>query len=166
MGVPKVAITIRKMIKKDMNIVQDIAITTWHATYSSIIAGALKHHYLKKAYSNQMMKQRLKQPYFFVAEFNGDVVGLAQFTVADKHGMTELVAIYLYPEYQGKGIGSAFLEKGIEYLEHANEIQLNVEKDNRQGRRFYEAKGFIVIDEYEEDFAGHILNTIRMSLKI
>src|SRR5699024_241949 len=160
------AVTIRKMIKKDKSTVQDIAITTWHATYTGIIPRDIQDDFLKKAYSHHMMIQRLKQPYFFVAEYNGDFVGLVQFRVPDKHGMTELAAIYLYPEYQGKGIGSAFLEKGIEYLEHANEIQLNVEKDNDKGRRFYEAKGFVVIYEYEEDFAGHILNTIRMSLKI
>lgn len=80
--------------------------------------------------------------------------------------MTELVAIYLYPDYQGIGIGSAFLKEGMKHLKDVKEIQLNVEKDNHIGRQFYEAKGFSVISEYQEDFAGHVLNTMRMALKM
>lgn len=159
-------IIIRNMVRKDMKQVQDIAETTWHATYEGIIPREIQDNFLEKAYSLQMMKQRLKQPYFFVAEVNGKVVGFSQFTAPDQQGMTELVAIYLYPEYQGKGIGSAFLEEGIKHLEDVKEIQLNVEKDNYIGRQFYEAKGFSVISEYQEDFAGHVLNTMRMALKV
>jgi len=159
-------IIIRKMTKKDMKQIQDIAKTTWHATYDGIIPRDIQDHFLEKAYSLQMMKQRLKQPYFFVAEVKGKVVGFSQFTVPNQQGMTELVAIYLYPDYQGKGIGSAFLKEGIKYLKDVKEIQLNVEKDNHIGRQFYEAKGFSVISEYQEDFAGHVLNTMRMALKM
>src|SRR5690625_5093646 len=174
-------IIIRKMTRKDMKQVQDIAKTTWHATYDGIIPRDIQNNFLDKAYSLQMMKQRLKQPYFFVAEVKGKVVGFSQFTVPDQQGMTELVAIYLYPDYQGMtelvaiylypdyqgiGIGSAFLKEGMKHLKDVKEIQLNVEKDNHIGRQFYEAKGFSVISEYQEDFAGHVLNTMRMALKM
>ncbi|MBU5465972.1 GNAT family N-acetyltransferase [Virgibacillus sp. MSJ-26] len=159
-------IIIRKMTRKDMKQVQDIAKTTWHATYDGIIPRDIQNNFLDKAYSLQMMKQRLKQPYFFVAEVKGKVVGFSQFTVPDQQGMTELVAIYLYPDYQGIGIGSAFLKEGMKHLKDVKEIQLNVEKDNHIGRQFYEAKGFSVISEYQEDFAGHVLNTMRMALKM
>src|SRR5699024_4220223 len=159
-------IIIRKMTRKDMKQVQDIAKTTWHATCDGIIPRDIQNNFLDKAYSLQMMKQRLKQPYFFVAEVKGKVVGFSQFTVPDQQGMTELVAIYLYPDYQGIGIGSAFLKEGMKHLKDVKEIQLNVEKDNHIGRQFYEAKGFSVISEYQEDFAGHVLNTMRMALKM
>src|SRR5699024_1831813 len=159
-------IIIRKMTRKDMKQVQDIAKTTWHATYDGMIPRDIQNNFLDKAYSLQMMKQRLKQPYFFVAEVKGKVVGFSQFTVPDQQGMTELVAIYLYPDYQGIGIGSAFLKEGMKHLKDVKEIQLNVEKDNHIGRQFYEAKGFSVISEYQEDFAGHVLNTMRMALKM
>src|SRR5699024_12786399 len=62
---------IRRMNKKDMKQIQDIAKTTWHATYDGIIPRDIQDHFLEKAYSLQMMKQRLKQPYFFVAEVKG-----------------------------------------------------------------------------------------------
>lgn len=162
----EMTITIRKMKRNDMKQVQDIAKTTWHATYDGIIPRDIQDRFLDSAYSNTMMKRRLKQPYFFVSEVKGKVVGFAQFTAPDQEGITELVAIYLYPEYQGKGIGSAFLEEGIKRLENIKEIHLNVEKDNHIGRRFYEAKGFTVVSEYKEDFAGHMLNTMKMALKV
>lgn len=162
----KITILIRKMKKSDMKQVQDIATKAWHATYEGIIPREIQNRFLKSAYSDTRMKDRLKQPYFFVSEVGGKVVGFAQFTEPDQKGITDLVAIYLYPEYQGKGIGTAFLEEGIKRLENVKEIHLNVEKDNHLGRRFYEAKGFSVIAEYEEDFAGHVLNTMQMALKV
>src|SRR5690625_953223 len=159
-------IIIRKMTRKDMKQVQDIAKTTWHATYDGIIPRDIQNNFIDKAYSLQMMKQRLKQPYFFVAEVKGKVVGFSQFTVPDQQGMTELVAIYLYPDYKRIGIRLAFLKEGMKHLKDVKEIQLNVEKDNHIGRQFYESKGFSVISEYQEDFAGHVLNTMRMALKM
>lgn len=45
------------------------------------------------------------------------------------------------------------------------EVYINVEKDNVIGRRFYEAKKFEFVKEFEEDFDGHILKTVRMVLK-
>lgn len=75
-------------------------------------------------------------------------------------------SIYLYPEYQGKGIGSALLQQGIKNLDGVKEIYINVEKDNQIGKTFYEAKGFEIVKEFDDEFDGHILKTVRMALKI
>lgn len=44
------------------------------------------------------------------------------------------------------------------------EIHLEVEKENAIGTTFYKAKGFKIVDEYDDDFDGHILKTVRMEL--
>ena len=113
-----------------------------------------------------MLKRRMKQSIFFVAEVDERVVGFAQFTPPDKEGKTGLTAIYFYPEYQGKGIGTVLLTEGVKELGNVTEIHLNVERDNHHGRRFYEAKGFKVISEFTEDFGGHVINTVQMVLKL
>jgi len=153
------------MNRKDIKSVQNIAELAWHATYDGIIPRDIQDDFLKSAYSESMMKKRMKKSMFFVSEAEGEVVGFAQFTSPEK-GKTGLTAIYLYPEYQGKGIGTALLEEGIRGLGRVNEIYLNVERDNHPARRFYEAKGFEVVTEFTEDFGGHVLNTVQMVLKI
>lgn len=69
----------------------------------------------------------------------------------------ELAAIYLYPEIQGKGIGTALLQQAVKDLEGIKEIYINVEKENKIGMNFYEAKEFEIVNESDEEFNGHIL---------
>jgi ribosomal protein S18 acetylase RimI-like enzyme len=52
---------------------------------------------------------------------------------------------YLYPEFQGKGIGTALIQQAVKELEGIKEIYINVEKDNKIGMNFYEAKGFEIL---------------------
>jgi ribosomal protein S18 acetylase RimI-like enzyme len=158
--------TIRKMVKSDIKQVQDVAKTTWNATYEGIIPFEVQENFLKFAYNDENMQQRLERSTLFVAEVEGSVVGFANFSPVSEEGKVELAAIYLYPEQQGKGIGSALLQKGMNELEDVKEIFINVEKENKIGKTFYEAKGFKVVKEFNDDFDGHMLKTIRMVLKI
>lgn len=56
--------------------------------------------------------------------------------------------------------------EGINNIDGAKEILVNVEKDNEVGINFYKASGFEVISEFDDDFDGHILKTVRMVLKV
>lgn len=111
-----------------------------------------------------MMERRLKHSLILVAEADNTITGFANFTQVNEQGQVELSAIYLYPEYQGEGIGSALLNAGIEKLDNVKEIHRDVEKENRIGKTFYEAKGFKAVKEYDDDFDGNILKTVRMLL--
>lgn len=157
---------IRDMKKKDSKLVQKVARTSWHSTYEGIIPRKIQDNFLNLAYSDEMMKRRLKNSIMFVAEVEGEVIGFANYSPVNNNGMTELTAIYLYPAYQGKGIGTALLDEGIQRLQGVKEIHLNVEKNNKIGMNFYETKGFKVASEFDDDFDGHILKTVRMVLKV
>jgi len=159
-------IQVRKMKKKDIPHVQHVAKASWHATYKGIIPRHIQDNFLQNAYSSHAMKQRLKHSHFFVAETDRNIVGFANYSPVDYQGKVELGAIYLLPAFQGKGAGTALLLKGIEKLQGLREIHLSVEKNNVVGKNFYEAKGFEVVSEFDEDFNGHMLRTIRMVLKV
>ncbi|WP_010650369.1 GNAT family N-acetyltransferase [Oceanobacillus massiliensis] len=156
---------IRKMKKRDISQVQDVAKESWHATYEGIIPIEVQDRFLEAAYSYENMKRRLKGSTIYVAEVEGKVVGFANYSPVSVDGSVELGAIYVYPTYQGKGIGTAFLRAGIEQLE-VKEILLNVEKNNTIGANFYRAKGFEAVSEFDDQFDGHSLKTLRMSLKV
>ncbi|MCT2346855.1 GNAT family N-acetyltransferase [Niallia taxi] len=160
------AYVIRKITQEDITQVQDVAKTTWNATYEGIIPAEIQENFLKSAYNDDRMKQRIESSTLYVAEVEGTVVGFANFSPVRENGKVELGAIYLYPKHQGKGIGSALVQTGIKDLDGVNEIYINVEKDNKIGKTFYEAKGFEVVKEFDDDFDGHILKTVRMVLKV
>lgn len=160
------AATIRTMHYEDIQQVQEVAKKSWNATYEGIIPLEIQEKFLNAAYNGERMKQRLERSFIFVAEVDGNIVGFANFSPVSDEGKAELGAIYLYPEYQGKGIGSTLLQQGINDLNGIKEIYINVEKDNQIGKNFYDAKGFQVVKEFDDDFDGHILKTVRMVLKV
>lgn len=157
---------IRTMIIEDIKQVQDVAKKSWNATYDGIIPHSVQEKFLNAAYSNEMMKKRLIGSFIFVAEMENRIVGFASFTPVNDERQSELSAIYLYPNSQGKGVGTALLQKGIKELENIKEIHIDVEKENIIGKTFYEAKGFKTIKEYDDNFDGHILKTVRMCLTV
>ncbi|RHW43268.1 GNAT family N-acetyltransferase [Neobacillus notoginsengisoli] len=157
---------IRKMKPEDTKQVQQVAKTSWNATYEGIIPQNIQERFLKSAYNDEMMERRLEHSLMLVAEEDGKIVGFANFSKVREGGKVELAAIYLYPEFQGKGIGTALLNEGIARLEGIEELYINVERDNVIGKTFYEAKGFETVEEFDDDFDGHILKTIRMVLKV
>lgn len=158
-------ITIRSMTQADIHSVQQIARVSWNNTYEGIIPLNIQNQFLNSAYSELAMEKRLKETVMLVAEYKGNTVGFLNLSHVNKMGQAELIAIYIHPEYQGKGIGTALLQKGID-LFHPNikEIMVNVEKENTIGLTFYKAKGFKVLNEFDDVFNGHVLKTIRMIL--
>jgi ribosomal protein S18 acetylase RimI-like enzyme len=137
-----VEFTIRKMKTEDIPDVQKVAIASWKSTYEGIIPAEIQKRFLRTAYREAMMKKRLDRSFLFVAEADGKIVGFADYLPVKPDGTAELSAIYLYPEYQGKGLGTALLMEGIKNLENVKAISADVEKENKMGVAFYQDKGF------------------------
>ncbi|WLR55567.1 GNAT family N-acetyltransferase [Mesobacillus subterraneus] len=159
-------ITIRKMQYEDTKQVQNIAKTTWNATYKGIIPLEVQNNFVKSNYSDESMKQRIERSIVYVAEVEGKVIGFANYSKVRDGGKVELAAIYIYPEFQGKGIGNALIQQAVKELIGIKEIYINVEKDNKIGMNFYEAKGFEIVKESDSEFNGHILKQVRMVKKV
>lgn len=157
---------IRNMKKADIKQVQNVARNSWQATYEGIIPSEIQENFLNMAYSDDMMKKRLNQSIMYVAERENQIVGFANFSNVNEKGQVELSAIYLNPSDQGKGIGSALLKMGMDSLNTIQEVYIDVESDNKIGKTFYEAKGFKLIKEYDDNFDGHTLKTSRMVLSV
>lgn len=157
---------IRHMLKKDIQQVQNVARKSWYSTYENIIPLAIQNSFLQSAYSNESLERRLAASYFFVAESDEKVIGFANFSPLKESGEIELGSIYLDPAYQGVGVGSALLKKGISTIEGIQKVYINVEKDNLIGKTFYIAKGFKQVAEFDDPFDGHNLKTIRMVLML
>lgn len=159
-------VNIRNMDYTDINEVQRIAKVSWNATYEGIIPLKVQDNFLKSAYNDEQMKLRLEHSVIYVAEVEGQVVGFANYSPVRDGGKVELAAIYLYPDFQGLGIGTALLKRAVTELAGLKEIYINVEKDNTIGMNFYKAKGFEIVEEFDDNFDGHILKTVRMVLEV
>ena len=82
----------------------------------------------------------------WVYEVDGIVAGFAS------AGGGELTALYVDPAAQGAGVGGALLDHAEAALraEGAEEASLRVFRDNEAGRRFYEARGWRLVEGSQE----------------
>lgn len=67
------------------------------------------------------------------------------------HGNT-LAAIFVAPDSQGKGMGTALLDDA---KNRRDSLRLSVYKENVPGLNFYEKHGFIFLDEQVDEHTGH-----------
>jgi ribosomal protein S18 acetylase RimI-like enzyme len=84
-----------------------------------------------------------------VCEIGGKIIGFTTHRPCgdedkDRSSVGELLAIYLLPEYWGKGIGKQMLDEVINHFKQqaVSEISLWVIESNQRARRFYELAGF------------------------
>lgn len=93
----------------------------------------------------------------FVAEVDGKIVGAVWVRIMNDYGhidnKTPSLAISLYKEYRGMGIGTAMMNKILTFLKaHGCErISLSVQKAN-YATKLYQKVGFKIVKENEEEY--------------
>lgn len=97
-----------------------------------------------------------KDDYCFVAELNNRIVGAVWVRYIKAFGhINDAVpefAISAYPQYRGKGIGTALMRKMLEHLrlKGYSRTSLAVQKDN-YAVKMHQSVGFEICDENERD---------------
>lgn len=92
-----------------------------------------------------------------MAEHDGKAVGAVWARVMNDYGHidnnTPSLAVSLYREYRGKGIGSLLLNEMLKMLKARgySQVSLAVQKAN-YAVRMYEKAGFRKVDENEEEY--------------
>lgn len=157
-------ITVREGTELDISNIRDVAIKTWHHTYVDLIPEKIQDQFLEKAYSDEILRKRIENSIFLVAESDEIIVGFAN--VFTKDQMAELSAIYIFPNYQGQGIGTMLLNKVISLIDAVNTISVDVEKGNQVGENFYKSKGFQEVREFEDNLFGHTFQTKQLVLTV
>jgi len=99
----------------------------------------------------------LKNDRGLVAEVNGKIVGAVWVRIMNDYGhidnKTPSLAISLYKEYRGLGIGTAMMKQILSLLKENGykQVSLSVQKAN-YAAKMYQKMGFEVVKENGEDF--------------
>jgi ribosomal protein S18 acetylase RimI-like enzyme len=152
---------IRLMTAKDSAHVQHIARITWHETYKGLIPDEIQKKFIDCSYSNAMMQKRMEKSTVLIAESEGMPIGFANFTHKDEDGDSELTAMYILPSHQHIGYGEKLFQYALSMLNDAKQFFVYVDGRNLRGRAFYEKQGFELLDVFEEDFEGHLVETAQ-----
>ena len=155
---------IRRAKMTDLSKVESVARATWCVAYAGIIPDEVQRRLLDSWYSPETLSRALEArgSSFFVAESSSDVIGFAQFVRRSAESV-ELTRIYVLPDRQRSGIGMLLLDAGLtefarEGLKH---LTVQVERENRNGRRFFERAGFAEPRELTHEVQGYVLPLVE-----
>jgi GNAT superfamily N-acetyltransferase len=125
-------------------------ISCWQAAFKGIIPDCYLENLPKEIEERtQKIKNGLNEAKFqyYYAAFGAQMIGRLIFGKCDdedKPNAGEIGALYLLPEFWGKGFGRKMMDFAVDELKNAghNEIILWVLEENSRGRQFYEGYGF------------------------
>lgn len=131
---------IRKYVEEDMESLLSIWLTT-----------SIKAHDFVSAEFWQSQVDNMRNIYIpasetYVFEENGEVVGFYCLY------QDNLVAIFITPESQGKGIGKQLIAHA---KQQRDALSLSVYKENDDSYQFYLTQGFKVVSEQLDEHTGH-----------
>lgn len=161
-------LVVRRMRAGDVDAVHEVARATWAAAYRDIIPEAERGDLVRRAYSAETLKRRMETGIFLVAVYRDEVVGFADFkSTSDERGVVALMALYVLPAMQGRGLGTRLLERGMGAFPSARSLVLRVLRENAAGRCFYEARGFRYLGEHRWSLSsGEVIVELEMVLEI
>jgi GNAT superfamily N-acetyltransferase len=121
--------------------------TCWHAAYDPILGQREATDAGRRVYSKFQLGLWVLQSILvrrgwtmLVALQGGDMIGLAMAHL-DEAGVV-LYMLYVRPDRQGQGVGSALLDAVLARYPSAKAIRLEVLKDNTAAIAWYRTKGF------------------------
>lgn len=168
------ALIIRTATNSDFALIRSISEQTWPSAYGHIISQEQIDFMLGWMYSDESLAKQMEEGHlFYIANNKGTDIGFCSVsaskteeTTKEKHLLNtpqapshKLNKLYILPQAQGTGAGSALLNKAIEVAktEGSNSLFLQVNKHNN-AYDFYIKKGFVK----EGDFIFEIGNGFVM----
>lgn len=154
-------VTIRLATGDDLNAVVSVGRRTWPATYEHIAGADYVRLGLAKWWTAEATIPAIRAGRVTVAELDGDIAGMA--SVGNEHGRLVLWKLYVLPEHQGHGVGSALMASVVDRARADHpEIRLSYLAGNDSAESFYRATGFV--ETHREPGGGGLPDDVWMRL--
>lgn len=162
-------ITIRKAKEQDIEVIRDIAATTWPSTYLDIIGQNQIDYMLDKMYNKgELLNQLMEGHIFLIAEDNENQFGFAGYSVINhEERVYKLHKLYVLPSAHGKGVGKILINEVFNQVKDsgASALQLNVNKHNK-AKDFYLKGGFTIKESVKIDIGeGYVMDDYVMEYR-
>jgi ribosomal protein S18 acetylase RimI-like enzyme len=160
---------VRRAVPADAEAIAHVARVTWDAAYADIIPPENRERLLARWYAPDALRDSITQrdSWFYVALVDDEPVGFAQLVMRED-GAGQLTRIYVLPDWQRRTIGTLLLQEGLAALsdQDVHELFVEVEKDNRAGKGFYEKQGFRFSREFSMELPEQRLVLEELVLQI
>lgn len=167
---------IRKADTYDAEMISLIGKIASRKAFGNVFTATNLEEYLKEVYNPDKIAVNLENSdtIYFMAEINDRPVGFAKlkkFSLNDEiesGSQMQLEKIYVLPDYQNKGAGSALLQEVIATVNYLNPdyLWLDVYTGNEQAIRLYERNGFRKGTVYQQGYRSQAFQFYRMILPV
>ncbi|HEX2020171.1 MAG TPA: GNAT family N-acetyltransferase [Aurantimonas sp.] len=130
---------------RDLEAVSRLLGETWHATYDGIYGAERVTEITGAWHSVDALRPRLGRlnGEFLVGDDGERLGGMAFAAAAGPDGKTVVLhQLYVRPDCQGGGLGTALLAEIVESFPQAERLRVEVEEANQPAIAFYCARGF------------------------
>lgn len=144
-------VEVRLGIPEDLDAIHKVYYETWMATYPNEEHGITEEDirlYIGEKINGADRERRaelLRNPPAHVVQHvalvEGSVVGVSGL-IRDERG-NKLKSLYILPEYQGKGVGTALWNAALQWFDTTKKIVVHVAVFNTQAITFYAKLGFV-----------------------
>ena len=142
--------------EKDIRSIQNLALVTFPATYSSIISAEQIDFMMDMMYSETVLRRELEDGVTFLMLLADETpAGFVSFGKQDNEGLFHLHKIYLLPDFQGLGYGREMFLKAEQEMraQGAKAFELNVNRHNK-ALDFYKKMGMSIDRSGDFDIGG------------
>ncbi len=148
----EVKVVIERARPEDAEEIQTVFYKTWLATYPNEVSGVTVddvHEYYRDKLTPEGIKKsqrkieedsRMENLRVFVAKINEKVAGVCIARILEDKN--QLKAIYVLPEFQGKGIGSKLWNQVLTFIDQTKDTTVEVVTYNSNAIEFYKRLGF------------------------
>lgn len=168
-GTFKVMLEFKKAEYKDIESLATLASEIWHEYWVDILTSEQIKYMVTNFQSAQAIKTQIEQEsyeYYFI-EYENKKIGY--FGISYKKDYLFLSKLYLKKDYRHHGFGTKAFQEIIKIAikNNYNDIQLTVNKYNKNTIRAYEKWGFKIIDSVVTDIgSGFVMDDYIMSYVI
>lgn len=158
--------------------IRDVLYDTWMATYPNEEAGVTTND-IDELYKDRDSKERIQKSrerlanplmgeHSLVAKVNGKIVGVSR-VLCEKDRNT-LKTLYVHPDFQGQGVGTALWQEAQKYFDPGKDTYLAVAEYNARAIGFYAGLGFEdtgqrFVDERFKMKSGAVIREMEMCLR-
>ena len=159
--------------------ITEVIYKTWLVTYPNeeygITVDDIEYRFKDKFTPKNAEKRRekiinpSKGETLLVVKNKNKVIGMCRVVIKDDRN--QLLAIYILPEYQGRGIGKKLWAEAQKYFDPAKDIYVELAVYNKNALEFYKKLGFAdtgrrMMDEKLRMKSGNIIPEMEMIKKI
>jgi ribosomal protein S18 acetylase RimI-like enzyme len=168
---PSISIRIANATEADLGPVAELAGVIWRKHYSSIITAGQIEYMLEHGYSRATLERFIVEPGagLLLARDGERLIGFGAFHQVDGPDELKLEKLYVHQDYHRRGVGSRLI-RDVEEAAAAQKLStviLNVNKNNVQAIRAYEANGFAIRESVVVDIGnGYVMDDYIMAKRL